>query len=205
MEKILRIKAVLFDMGGVILKTEDHSIRGKWAQKFGMDEKQLSRLVFDNEAAKRATLGLISDDELWTEIYAMLKITPDEGAIFRKEFFSGDQMDTELIRYIDALRPLRRTGLLSNAWLSARNNISSRFPQWNVFDEVIFSAEIHLAKPDPKIFDYATCKINALPEETIFVDDQPENIDAANAFGIHGIRYINTEKAIHEINRLLNP
>jgi epoxide hydrolase-like predicted phosphatase len=198
------IKAVLWDMGGVILRTEDSSYRKKWAEFLKMDEKLLPKLVFDNEKAQYATVGSITDNELWEWIYKQFGLSAEEGALFRKEFFAGDRMDWDLLKQIQNLRPQYKTGLLSNAWMDARQSLGTRFHGWEVFDFVFFSAEIHLKKPDREIYQYVTEIIHLLPEETIFVDDQLENVEAANQFGIHGIRFHNSEQAMREVLHLLN-
>jgi putative hydrolase of the HAD superfamily len=161
-------------------------------------------MVFENEKSHEATIGLISDIELWNWIYKQFKLSPEDGLLFRKEFFAGDRMDWELLKYIDHLRPAYSTGLLSNAWMDARQSLGTKYPGWDVFDYIFFSAEIHLMKPDPQIYQYATKAMKVLPKETIFVDDQPENVEAADRFGIHAICFQNSEQAIRDVSQLLN-
>jgi epoxide hydrolase-like predicted phosphatase len=204
MSAATKIKAVLWDMGGVILRTKDSSFRKKWADILKVDEKQLPKMVFDNEKAHDATLGLITDNELWSWINNQVGLSSEDGAKFRKEFFTGDNMDWDLLKQIQSLRSQCKTGLLSNAWMDARQSLGMKYPGWDVFDFIFFSAEIHLMKPDQKIYQYVTDYIKVLPEETIFVDDQTENVEAANRFGIHGIRFHNSEQAMREVLHLLN-
>jgi glucose-1-phosphatase len=204
MSTATKIKAVLWDMGGVILRTEDSSLRKKWADILNVDEKLLPKLVFDNEKAQEATVGLITDNELWGWINNQFGLSPEEGAQFRKDFFAGDNMDWELLRQIQSLRSQCKTGLLSNAWMDAQQSLGMKYPGWDVFDFIFFSSEIHLKKPDPKIYQYVTDFIKIMPEETIFVDDQLDNVEAANQFGIHGIRFHNSEQAMREVLHLLN-
>ncbi len=198
-----KIKVVLWDMGGVILRTVDPTFRKKWSEILKVDEKLLPKLVFDNEKAQEATLGRITDNELWAWIYAQFGLTPDDGAQVRKDFFAGDSMDWGLIHQIQGLRPGYKTGLLSNAWMDARQSLGTKYPGWEVFDYLFFSAEIHLKKPDPRIYQYVTDFMKVLPGETIFVDDQLENVEAANRFGIHGIQFHNSEQALQEVTCLL--
>jgi len=199
-----KIKAVLWDMGGVILRTKDLSFRKKWADLLKVDEKVLPKLVFDNEKAQDATLGLINTNELWEWLYNKFGLSPEKGAQFSKDFFAGDTMDWELLQQIQSLRSRCVTGLLSNAWMDARQSLGKKFPGWEVFDFIFISAEIHLKKPDPKIYQYVTNLIEVMPEETILVDDQLDNVEAANQFGIHGIRFHNSEQAMQEVLSLLN-
>lgn len=191
-------------MGGVILRTVDPSFRKKWAGILNIDEKILPKLVFDNVKAQDATVGKISDSELWEWIYDQFGLAPEDGAQFRKDFFAGDRMDWDLLKQIQSLRSQYKTGLLSNAWLDARQSLGTKYPGWDVFDYIFFSSEIHLKKPDARMYQYVTRIMKVLPEETIFVDDQLDNIAAANQFGIHGIQFHNSEQAMQEVLSLLN-
>ncbi len=60
---------------------------------------------------------------------------------------------------------------------------------FNLFDGIVISGDVGLVKPDPAIFEYILKKYDLKPSDTIFIDDQPENIDAAQAMGIYSIRY----------------
>ena len=55
------------------------------------------------------------------------------------------------------------------------------------FDGIVISAEVGLIKPDPAIFAYLLNTYNLDPEETVFIDDQKENLTAAAQIGIYPI------------------
>jgi epoxide hydrolase-like predicted phosphatase len=204
MKQRTTIKAVLWDMGGVILRTEDFSFRKKWANKFNMDEKKLAKIVFENEKSREATLGRVSDDEVWKWIGKEFQLSAQEENQFQNEYFAGDRMDWDLLKQIQELRSRCKTGLLSNAWKGAHFTLDSKYPGWNVFDYIFFSAEIQLMKPDQKIFQHVLSFMKVLPEETIFVDDQIGNIEAAEKSGILAIRFQNPEQAMKDIIQSIN-
>ena len=118
-------------------------------------------------------------------------------------FWGGDRLDTELVDFIRSLRANYRTGLLSNAWSDLRQVIHDRLKISDAFDEMIISAEVRLAKPDARIFQYAIDKLNVAPNEAIFVDDFPANIESARAFGLNAVRFVTAEQARGEVERLL--
>jgi putative hydrolase of the HAD superfamily len=68
----------------------------------------------------------------------------------------------------------------------------------------VFSCEVGLAKPDPAIYNLVLRLCSTQPEEAIFVDDFVENIEAANALGIHGILFKNAKQAMADVRDLLN-
>lgn len=199
----LMIKAVIFDMGGVILRTEDAAPRIALAEKFALTRQELEKAVFDNPSSFQATLGLITEKEHWIEVFKQLPVPQEEQSAFINAFWSGDRMDWELLHFIDSLRPEIRTGLLSNAWSEARASISKRFSGLEVFDVTLFSAEIGLAKPDEAIYRWAVKQLGVDLDETIFVDDYLPNITAAAVLGIHALHFKNSQQAQHDILKLI--
>jgi putative hydrolase of the HAD superfamily len=70
------------------------------------------------------------------------------------------------------------------------------------FDDLIFSAEVGFAKPDRRIFDRALDRLRVQPAEAIFIDDVQGNVEAAQAIGMAGIRFVSTEQTIKDIERI---
>jgi epoxide hydrolase-like predicted phosphatase len=73
----------------------------------------------------------------------------------------------------------------------------------DVFDVVIFSAEVRLAKPDPRIYQLMLDKLGVQAAEAIFIDDFQENIDAAQALGIHGVHFENSLQARQTVMQII--
>lgn len=194
------IKAVIFDMGGVILRTMDRSTRTTLAAHFGLSCDDLEIFVFGNDTAAKATLGAIPEEAHWQAVGAHFGLDDKQMIDFQMKFWDGDAIDQELRRFIDSLRPKHHTALLSNAFGNARTMLNTSFPgTLEVFDTIIFSAEVGLAKPDPRIYHLVLDKVQVEPSEAIFVDDVRANIDAANSVGIHGIRFQNAQQAMKDV------
>lgn len=202
-EKGGSIKAVIFDMGGVLLRTEDGGPRAILAEKYNLTRRELEALVFQSPHAIQAEEGRLSEQEHWLDVASGLKMPPAELPGFIETFWSGDRVDESLLRFVDGLRPAIKTGLLSNAWSGARASISNRFLLLEVFDETVFSAEVGLRKPSKAIFDLILDRLAVRACETVFVDDFPENIEGARAAGMHTILFKNTGQVVDEIHRIL--
>ena len=69
----MTIRAVIFDFGGVIVRTEDQSPRLKWAERLGVTPEVLSATVFDSEAAAEATIGRVPAEAIWAHVAASLQ------------------------------------------------------------------------------------------------------------------------------------
>lgn len=77
--------------------------------------------------------------------------------------------------------------------------------QFKFFDYItggVYSFEIGTTKPNKNNYKVLLEKYSLIPEETIFIDDRLNNIEAANDFGIHGIQFTTLNKVKEEINKL---
>ena len=71
-------------------------------------------------------------------------------------------------------------------------------------DGGLFSYEVKQVKPEPEIYrSFFSRYPQVLPGESVFLDDRPENIRAAAAFGIEGILFQSREQAANELEALL--
>ena len=99
--------------------------------------------------------------------------------------------------------PAYKTGILSNAWSDGRQIIAGKFALGDAVDDLVVSAEVGLAKPDPRIYELATTRLGVRPDETIFVDDFMRNIDSTHKFGMQAVHFRNREQAIADVRALL--
>jgi epoxide hydrolase-like predicted phosphatase len=198
----MTIRAVYFDLGGVIVRTEFQAPRQRLAERFDREYDDLVKLVFDSETALQATLGLISEDEHWAAIARRLHLPEAEIQAVRDEFFAGDVTDLLLLGIMRGLRKHYKVGLISNAWSGLRPwIIDKKFA--DAFDAMTISAEVRVAKPDPAIFRIALEKLEVAPAEAVFLDDFPANVTGARALGMHAIHFTHAEKALAELNQIL--
>jgi epoxide hydrolase-like predicted phosphatase len=203
----MTIRAVFFDFGGVIQRTEYQAPRQHLAERFGMDYDDIDQLVFGGGAqgtAAKATLGTISESEHWQSVAKRLKIQDDELAKIKAEFFAGDVIDHKLVSFIRSLRGRVHIGLISNAWDAMRPHLE-REGLLDLFDTVVISAEVGVAKPDARIYHLALEQAQVRAEEAVFVDDMPENIEACQQVGMKGILFKDPQEAVSRLKQLLEP
>jgi putative hydrolase of the HAD superfamily len=199
------IRAVFWDLGGVILRTEDHRPRRAWEARLGLAPGDLSRLVFDGSASRQAMLGRATADDIWGSVGVSLGLTASDRDQLRADFFSGDRIDEDLVAFIRGLRPRVRVGMISNAWPEVRRLLESTWRIADAFDPLVLSPEVGLVKPDPAIYREALVRAAVLPAQTAFVDDFPENVDAASALGMRGVLFRTSSQAREDVARLLEP
>jgi putative hydrolase of the HAD superfamily len=85
-----------------------------------------------------------------------------------------------------------------------RQVLTERWKIADAFDELIISAEVGIAKPDPRIYHLALERLGVAAGEAVFVDDFLENIDAAQALGLHTVHFRNPDQARTELDHLLD-
>ena len=197
------IKAVFFDFGGVIARTEYQAPRQRLAERLGMEYEDVVKIVFESPSSDRAAIGAISAEEHWAEVTRRLRQPASETETIREEFFAGDVIDREIVDYLRSLRPDYFIGLISNAWPDLRDYIiSQKFD--DAFHHMIISAEVGVMKPETKIYQIALEQAGVSPNEAVFVDDFYENIEGCQAVGMHGIHFRDPQTAMAELRNLLD-
>ena len=196
------IKAVVWDIGGVIMRTEDQAPRAELAAELGVTREYLNELVFGGEQGTRTQVGEISQQELWDYVRSELNLAPGEYPDLRERFFGGDVLDTELVDFIRSLKPRYKIGIISNAW----REIEDSLMDWGIddaFEVVVGSGDVGIMKPDPRIFQIALERLAVEPFEAVFVDDFIQNIHGAQALGIAAIHFQGREQVIRELEQRL--
>ncbi len=198
----MTIRAVFFDFGGVIQRTEYQAPRQHLAERYGMDYDDIDRLVFASDSAQRASVGEIEEEAHWQNVLRRVKGSKAEMEIIKYEFFGGDVIDLELVNFIRSLRGKFHTGLISNAWSGLRS-VLEKERLIDIFDTVIISAEVGMTKPEPGIFHLALEQAKVKAEEAVFVDDIQVNIDGCQMVGMKGILFDDPHGAMEELKGLL--
>ncbi|HQV71158.1 MAG TPA: HAD family phosphatase [Thermoflexales bacterium] len=199
------IKALFFDVGGVLVRTMDWSRRFAWEDRLGLGRGMLEPLVHGNLLHEQQERGELGFDDFWRETALRLGIAQDQVAQFREEFYAGDEVNLELISAIRGweLRGLK-TGIISNAPPILRQTLTAQYDIAKYFDAITISGEVGVRKPDAAIYRHALKSLGVAANEAVFVDDLLPNIAGANAIGMTGIHFAENALTIDEITRLVN-
>lgn len=92
---------------------------------------------------------------------------------------------------------------MSNSFVGAREREQAAYGFGDLVDEIVYSHEAGMNKPDPRICALACARLEVLPEQAVFLDDVEACVAGARAFGLHAIRYRDNAQAIAEIEKLL--
>jgi epoxide hydrolase-like predicted phosphatase len=183
------IRTIIFDYGGVLMRTADPTPRRELEQQLGLPPGGASKLVFESLLWDEVQLGRIGGAEFWADVGQRLGVDAQDLAEFRRAFWTGDRLDEELVALIRHLRDAGyRTVLLSNAPASLPRHLE-RLGIADAFDVIVVSGCEGLMKPDPAIFELALERLGVRAEEAVFVDDFRVNVAAAWRVGLHAVRF----------------
>ena len=198
----MKIRAVFFDLGGVVIRTDYQAPREHLAERLNTTYEDLYRIVFDSESSRRASVGELTTEAHWELVTRRLGRPVSEAKSIHEEFFAGDILDMELVDFIRSLRPRRKTGVISNAWPDSRQYLTDK-KLIDAFDALIISSEVGLMKPDPRIYQLALDKLGVAAKEAVFVDDAAINVDAARALGMQGVLFREPRRALSDLKEIL--
>lgn len=184
------MRAVIWDWGGVLMRTMDVRPRMAWERRLHLHPGGLADAVFGSPAWDRAQRGEASLDDVWAEVADRLGVGDTDLSALRRDFWAGDYLDEELIGIIRELRRAGiRNGLLSNHTPEVRQRLGDLEV---LLDAVVISGEVGVMKPDPAIYHIALERLGVAPEEAIFVDDWRPNVEAARQLGMAGVCFRGT-------------
>jgi putative hydrolase of the HAD superfamily len=199
----MTIKTVIWDLGGVLVRTEDQAPRAALADRLGLSRQELEQMVFGSEMGLRAQRGEIDPVELWAWVGTSLGVPAADLPSIQSSFWAGDRLDQNLVEFIRSLQDRYTTALLSNAWRDLRTVLKEQWQIDDAFDHIIISAEEGLLKPEPQIYHRALVRIGVSPGEAVFIDDFAHNIAGAEAVGLLGIHFRHPVQARSALDRLL--
>lgn len=193
----------MFDIGGVLEVTSEMTFIGDWLGRLGLTLEELGPELFDIWAA--GELGAVTESQVREAIRTGLSVDhriADAVIADMWEQYLGIA-NSELIDYVARLRPRYRTGLLSNSFVGARQRERAAYGFEDLVDDIVYSHEVGIAKPDPQIYLLACQRLGVDPGEAVFVDDSEMAVTGAESVGITAILHENNTLTISTLDALL--
>lgn len=181
----MSIRAVIFDFGNVVCFFPTEEQWAEAAQFCALDVAEFKRAFW-----------LLRDDydrggdpaSYWLNIASITGLAFDDAMVaglVRREVAFWSRFDTRVLRWASQLRSAGiRTGLLSNLPSPLARALRATPGFLDHFDQVTFSCERGVIKPQPKIYRHAIEQLQIQPAEALFIDDRPENIEGARGVGL---------------------
>lgn len=197
------IRALILDFGGTIVTMDGNAASARrTANELGIEPEQVIGAVLGHPDWTDAMLGKYTIEEFDQRLYARLGKPYDPGQhplIYR--MFADEILNTGLLALADEMRARQgKAAILSNATFDLEERLlTDKFGIIDRFDLVVNSARLGIIKPDPAIYHHTLDLLGVEPNEAIFVDDIPVNVEAAAALGIHAIHFRSEAQAVADI------
>lgn len=186
-----KIKAVIFDLGNVLLDF-DHGIAAKKIARLSHKSiEEIFNLFFDSPLTGMFEEGRISEREFFSGVKKMLGLKIDFKSFLPvwNEIFFFSEKNRAACKIAAGLRAGYKTAVLSNINAAHHKYIKNTFPVFQDFSAVLTSYELGMRKPDPRIYKKAMQALGAAGEEIFYTDDRPELVESAKGLGIHGFTF----------------
>ncbi len=197
------IKAIIFDYGDVLNAPLDYETvtthRAGLARQLGLAPDELWPYLFGGAEAEAWLTGQLTWEAFWSAVLAPRGITdPVEVEKFSDVIFNGtNQPNPEMIELLFELRGDYQLAVLSNASWTEKEMEAMFYGELGlpagIFDVVVSSTTVGVAKPEAAIYEYALERLKVLPQEAVFTDDMPGFAEAAEALGIHARQFSSPE------------
>lgn len=193
---------IVFDLGGVVVTWEP---------------RRLIALLFDDPASREAVLDRVIGHPDWLELDRGT-LAPRDAA--RRAASRTGLPETEIARLLDAvpaslvpirgtvelMRRLKAAGhrlyCLSNMQFASIEHLEREHDFWDVFTGRVVSCRIGLCKPEPGVYAYLLDTHGIRATDTVFIDDVPANLAAAEEFGIRTVRFESAAQCERDLRRL---
>ncbi|MDD5292624.1 MAG: HAD family phosphatase [Candidatus Omnitrophica bacterium] len=194
-------RAILFDLGKVLIDFDHNIAVGKIKRFCGMDEKSIYNLFFDSGITDKFERGVISPFDFFQEVKKMLNADMEykEFVPIWNEIFTPHPGMIEVIESLKDNYPLY---LVSNINEMHFKYLEEKFSGYfKYFSYMFLSYELGLRKPDARIYEYIIDYIKLSPKNITYTDDRPELIEAARKSGIDAFVFESTDAFIEELSR----
>lgn len=199
----MSIKAVVFDIGGVLEITPETGWTERWETHLHLEPGELDKRLM--HIWKSGSRGQISEAEMEKNVGELLGINSIQLDAFLSDLWEEylGTLNVEMATYFSSLRPRYRTAILSNSFVGAREREQKLYHFAEMTDLIIYSHEVGVAKPEKRIFELTCEQLGVQPEEMIFLDDVALIVNAARELGIHALLFQETAQAIADVEACL--
>jgi len=197
----LSLRAVIFDYGMVLTDAQEPHAHAELVRLTGLPLEPFEALYWADRHAYDE--GKLTGLEFWQKFVAAAGIRPAAGEETSTLVEKLNQWDARMwttqnpVMLAWQLELKKRgflTGILSNMGDNVLDNMKREFDWLHRFDALVWSYQLHMAKPDPAIYRYILGQLGVQPEEALFLDDKRVNIEAAEALGMQAIQFSTVPK-----------
>jgi putative hydrolase of the HAD superfamily len=197
------LKNVIFDLGGVLIDwNPDRILQGYYPDE---DSRAVIKTaLFQHPDWLLLDRGTLQEDELRRRAAQRTGRTETELAGLLDAVRASMDAKAESVAL---LRKLAARGVplycLSNISADMFSYLRRRHSFWNLFRGIVISGELQMMKPERGIFEFLLNRYELHAHHTVFVDDNPPNVEGARALGIHSVLFKDAAQCERELEQLI--
>jgi epoxide hydrolase-like predicted phosphatase len=195
------IKAVIFDLGGVLIENPSPKMINYFSSVLGVKEEEFYSQ--DKLPIEEFQKGLINEDTFWEKFCSRVGVKkPSNHSLwqeaFRRVFTPREEMFSLSLRLKGKGYKL---GLLSNIEAPSLEYFNEQ-PYNDIFDVTVFSCVERTWKPERKIYEIVLKRLSVQPAEGVFIDDREDFIDGAKEIGLKTILFKSPDQVKEDLSYL---
>ena len=196
----MTIKAVVFDIGSVLEVIDDSVFPAPFETRHGLEAGAVMAV---EDWPGNPGIGEMTEADVRTHWMVQLGLDDEQADELMGDHWTWYRgtLDQQLFDWFAAQRP-RKTGILSNSGPGARE-AERCWGFEEVTDDIVYSHEVGLAKPDPAIYELAAHRLGVEAHEVVFLDDVVANVEAARGAGWHAVLHVDTPTSIRQLEAVI--
>jgi putative hydrolase of the HAD superfamily len=200
-----KIRAAIFDVGGPLVAY--NSLRDKTFLVEQIGRGNAVPEEFWQELTALLGTGKLTEDEFWEHAAKAhgIRTVDQSERLLARSYKMAMKPRPEMLAYAGelGLRGLR-LAVLSDT-IAPHAEVNTAAGVYLPFGEQVYlSHQQGLRKPEPEFYERALAGLGVPANQTVFIDDKPENVEAAEMLGIQGIIAENSRQVMHDLELLLH-
>ena len=194
--RVTGVKAVLSDLGGVLIEYSFHLATAEWARLAGVDPARLAERLVVDEAWEAFEVGALTERAFCDHLRHSCGLDLDDADLISgwNAIYLGVNVEVERL-----LREVAHQGVrlvaVTNTNVTHQRVWQERFADaLEPFGAVYSSCEAGARKPEPAFLEHVLDSERLAPQETVFVDDMLVNVEAARRLGIDAVLYAGADR-----------
>lgn len=185
------ITTFLFDLGGVLFTNGTKKFIHTICQEYAFSENEVKDVI-DGEIGSLYREAKIGRDEFWKRAISSLHLQ-ESADVLEKKWIDGYEIIPKTKTLIELLSKRYSLYYLSDNVKERVDALDAKFHFLSLFKGGVFSHEVGVRKPHPKIYEFALQNSHAEPSETVFIDDKQIMLNPAKQMGIETILFTNPD------------
>jgi epoxide hydrolase-like predicted phosphatase len=198
----MNIKALIFDLGGVIFNYSFTGTFNKWAELSGKHPDEIRKQISLSDQFEKFERRDISSKQFRESISRLLNFKLTEGAF--EEGWNSIYLDLKdnIDELLNELKKNYRIVALTNTNVTHAIVWEKKYAATlKHFEKVFSSHEIRARKPEQKAFQIVLDYLSLLPQETIFLDDKKKHVEGAENLGIKTVLVTSFDQMILDLKK----